>query len=191
MRRVAVFVCLCALSAPFSLLGDISAQARAQAKPAHKVKAQLLYRFTQYVVWPESAFENPDSPLKIGVVGNDKILDELEKNVSGKLIGEHPIEIVRGSMIDRDHDCHVVFVDKSKSDSTPKFIGSHRESAMLTVGDAADFTQVGGVIRLFEKDRKLRIEINVDAAERAQLKISSKLLSLAKIVHNGQAETAE
>ena len=188
-RVTAVVFASCALLLPLAYSPGASAQSRTQAKPVDEVKAAFVYQFALFVQWPESAFEASASPLKIGVVENGEVLSALQKIVSGKQIDGHPVEILQVDVREGTHDCHIVFVDETASGWLSSFIGEDGKSTVLTVGDSPEFTKMGGVIRLFEKGRKLGIEVNVDAADRAQLKISSKLLRLATIVHNGQAES--
>ena len=53
---------------------------------------------------------------------------------------------------------------------------------ILTLGETNGFCETGGVVQFVMRQRKVRFRINVTAAERAGLKISSRLLDLAEVV---------
>lgn len=150
---------------------------RAHAAAFDDVKVAFLLQFTNYVTWPEGSFEEKDSPLVICIEGNDDVYNGLREKVKGKKAGSHPIKVVR----EVSGACHIAFIDEANSESTREFIDKHGTEPILTVGANTSFTKDGGIIRLFIEDAKPRIEINVGAAEKADIKISSKLLKLAII----------
>ena len=166
-----------------------SVDARSEPLAASSVKAAFVYQFANFVEWPEASFENISSPLKIGVAGDDELLEALRKIVVGKKIGLRSVEIVANGVLDDDfHDCHILFNGANDQKSLAAYIKRQNGSAILAVSDSPSFTRDGGIIRLFDADKKIGIEINIDAAERAHLRISSKLLRLATVVHDVVAE---
>ncbi len=160
-----------------------AAQAPAsEAYPEYAVKAAYLLNFARYVQWPPEAFQRSDAPLVISVLGSDPfgpLLDEMGK----KKIDGRPIAVRRLSSMADYKPCHILFVTASaaaedKSDA----LKLTQRSPVLLVGDDAGFAERGGTINFVVADNKVHFEINRDAAKRGQLKISSKLLGLAKIV---------
>lgn len=172
-------------SIALAVLGAYGAMspAVAQSRTIDEVMAAFIYQFTNYVEWPETAFESETSPLYICVVGNETMYDHLSKLTQGKKFNERPIELRQFETVDEVESCHLLFVSAEALEESEALPAAH-ELITLTIGDSKTFTRKGGVIRLFESQSKVRIEINIDAARRGEFKISSKLLALAEIVHD-------
>lgn len=144
-----------------------------------QVRAGLLYNFAAFVEWP-SAAPSQLGPFVIGVVGADAVGDAL-REIEGRPIGGRPLEVRR---IKRDEDVrgsHLLYISDTVG-HWQRLLKDHEHASILTVGDHALFTQGGGVIRLYSEGTRLRFEVNVTRAQRAGLKISSRLLTLAKVV---------
>ena len=99
----------------------------------------------------------------------------------------HSIQVETSPDSEKASKCQIMFIDESMSRDAPDLIDDAENNAVLTVGDSSDFTKNGGMIRLYPQASKLRIEVNIDAAERANLKISSKLLGVATVVHDDRS----
>ncbi len=174
------------LSVVLTLALSPSAKAQRGAE-LNRLKAAFVFQFTNFVEWPDDAFEDDSSPFLIGIVGNDAVRDILAANVREKLVGGRKL-IVRSFSSSSDlSSCQMIFVDDSEARSTSDIVDRYMDTPILTISDSDSFTKVGGVIRLYREASKLRIEINIDAAERADLKISSKLLSLSRVVHDDES----
>ena len=171
------------LSLALSLILSSSATAQRGAE-LDRLKAAFIFQFTNFVEWPDDAFEDESSPFVIGIVGNDAVKNILEAAVRDKLIGGRKASVRSFSSTSDLSSCQIVFVDESEARRAPDIVDRYADQPILTIGDSDKFTKLGGVIRLYQEARKLRIEINIDAAERAKLKISSKLLSLSRVVHD-------
>lgn len=157
--------------------------ATAQVRTVEEVMAAFIYQFTNYVEWPETAFESESSPLFICVVGNESMYGHLSELTRGKQYNDRPIEVRQYDDVSEVRTCHLLFVGAEALEHSDEMPPAH-ELITLTIGDSKSFTRNGGVIRLFESQSKVRIEINIDAAKRGEFKISSKLLALAEIVHD-------
>src|SRR5262249_24585332 len=144
------------------------------------------YNFTLYTEWPSSAFPKADSPIIIAVVGEDPIGPELEAAVNGKTVRGRPIEVRRYARLSDVEPCHILYLPSSEAKHLPQILKKLPHASLLTVGENEDFTQSGGVIRFFVDENKIRFEVNTDAAHRAKLKLSSKLLALARIVRDSE-----
>ncbi len=176
------FAIISVVSLALTLALSSTATAQRGAK-INRLKAAFLYQFTNFVEWPDDAFEDEKAPFTICIVGNDELKDALETAVRSKFIaGRTPIVQSHSSSSDLS-SCQIVFVDESERRRASDIVDRYMDRPILTVGDSDDFTKVGGIIRLYQQGSKLRIEINIDAAKRAGLKISSKLLSLGRVVH--------
>jgi hypothetical protein len=144
-----------------------------------KVKSAFLLNFARYVEWPENAFAATNSPIVIGVLGQDPLGRHLEETVEGKTVEKHPVHVKRGRRISELNDCHVLFVCVSERDRLRATLAQLQGKPILTVSDMDGFATDGGMILLKKKQGLMRFEINREAAERGGLKISSKLLKLA------------
>jgi hypothetical protein len=147
----------------------------------YQVKAAFIYNFVQFVDWPASAFADDSSPLTIGVLGANPFGDALDHVVEGKTVNARTLAVRYFSRIEDVEKCQVLFVVSSDRDFLQTLHDKLKDQSVLTIGEADEFLPTGGIIRLYTEENKVRFEINVDAAEQAQLKISSKLLHLAKI----------
>jgi hypothetical protein len=151
----------------------------------YQVKAIFLFNFVQFVTWPAAAFPGPHAPITIGILGNDPFGPFLEEAVRGEVIDGRSLTIKRFQGIDEASDSQVLFVSKSEAGRLRQILAALRGTSILTVGETEAFARQGGIINFITVDNKVRYEINVGAARRANLDISSKLLRLAKIVGTG------
>lgn len=152
------------------------------------VKAAFIYQFTKFIVWPDASFESKKSPFVICVVGDDCIVASLRSTVSGKRINGRAYEVRHVKSVQEIPKCHVLLRATSKDDSDTTCVDRYGGAGILTICDFKGFTRSGGILRLYEGKHLLEMEINVDAAARAELAISSKLLSLVKVVHDEEKE---
>jgi hypothetical protein len=149
----------------------------------YAIKAAYLYQFGRYVQWPVEAFASKGAPLVIGVLGTDPFGNILEEIARSKRIGDRPIAVHRFASMAEYTPCNILFIPASVSpEQKAAAIQKARRSPVLIVGEEPDFAEHGGTVNFFLEENKIRFEINAEAANRNQLKISSKLLSLAKIV---------
>lgn len=155
---------------------------RAEALPEYKVKALFLFNFAKYVDWPDEAFPTPGSPIIIGLIGQDNFKDELNRAVEGKVVNGRPIVVKRVSTDPEMNGCHILFVSSSEKSRFEEILGKTRHGPVLTVGEQGQFLAKGGIINFTLKDEKIRLEIDLDSARQAGVRISSKLLSVAELV---------
>lgn len=147
----------------------------------YQVKAAFLFNFAEFTQWPDSAFAGSDGPFVVAVIGQNPFGQALEHTMEGKSIAGHPV-VVR--YIDSSGDvpgCHVLFVPASEDGRLDDIFKQVADRPILTVGESEKFPWAGGIIRFLIEDNKVRFEINPDAAAKASLHISSKLMCLARI----------
>jgi len=152
------------------------------------IKAGFIYNFAKFVEWPSAAFAQPDSPIVIGVLGTDPFGSVLDRLVQDKKIGQRGF-VVKRYKWGKDlkdlkdlRDCKILFVSASEKAHADEIIQLVKWLPILTVGETPGFAEHGGVIRFTVEDNRVRFEVNVDAAHQADLNISSRLLTLAKII---------
>lgn len=148
----------------------------------YQVKAAFLLRFLQFVEWPEQAFGQPDSPLRIGILGEDPFGVALDHIAANERVRNRPLLITRSAMVADLRTCHMIFVANSERDRLDEVAKELPAEAVLTISDIEGFAERGGTIRFYLADKKVRFEINPTVAQRQHLKVSAQLLSLGKIV---------
>jgi hypothetical protein len=153
-----------------------------QAIEEYKVKAAFLYNFAKFVEWPSQAFVTSTDPITVCVLGHNPFGNALEEVIHGKSIDGRSFEYRQVSDAESAGACQILFVASSEGKHFRAIHGNLKALGILTVGEAQGFTADGGVINFKLDDGRVRFEINIEAAEHEQLRISSKLLSLAQIV---------
>ncbi|MBI3000187.1 MAG: YfiR family protein [Deltaproteobacteria bacterium] len=148
----------------------------------YQIKAAFLYNFAKFVDWPSTAFRAGQNSLVICVVGEDPFGAALDEPIIGQSIGGRNLVVRRLKQIHRDETCHLAFISRSEKDKLGQLLSVIKGSPFLTVGDDGNFIDQGGMINLVVEDRKVRFEVNLEAVDRAGLKISPELLRLAKSV---------
>ena len=173
------------VAAAFGVWAVTSAGAQEPSQaPEYRIKAAFLYNFTLYTEWPAAAFEKADSPIVLAIAGDDPFGNELDAAVRGKTVRGRSIEVRRYGSADDLAPCHLLYLSNAEAKQLPQVLRRFPDAKPLTVAETEDFTRVGGVIRFFVDENKVRFEVNTDAAGRARLKISSKLLHLARVVRD-------
>lgn len=162
-----------------------------QAQPAvatkeYEVKAAFLFNFARFVEWPTNAFNSPQAPLVIGILGTDPFGAALNEIVRGEIVNGHPLIIQRYRNIEEVQTCHILFISSSEARRLEQIFKSLRGKNVLTVGESDGFAHSGGIIRFIADQNRIRFRVNLDAARAAELTISSKLLRAAEIVKPGQ-----
>lgn len=153
----------------------------AQGGLEYNVKAAFLLNFTKFVEWPAGAFADADSPLAICILGKDPFGHNLDEIIQGEIVNNRRLVVRRlEQQAPAPQMCQVVFIDSSDRDASKILRGLGR--GVLTVGDGENFIREGGMIGFLIDDRRVRFVINQAAADKAALKLSSRLLSVAKSV---------
>jgi hypothetical protein len=162
----------------------------AQSASIDEVKAAFVFNFTKFVQWPADAFPNATSPFVIGIVGGDAVSDSLQEIIRGKSVNGHQLQLRRVSATDDLAQLHELFISKSDNIRVSDVVARVSARAILTIGDAAGFCDSGGSIQIDVDDSQVRFEVNLDATQRSRLDVSSKLLTLAKVVHSARTPGA-
>lgn len=161
----------------FMSTSPVSAQG---AAPEYQVKAVFLFHLAQFVDWPPRAFPDPQSPLIIGVLGDDPFGPYLDETFRGEKVNNRSLQLQRYRRPADIRSCHVLFVSRSETDRLDQILAGLRGRSILTVSDQDNFINRGGMIGLVTERGKLRLRINLNAVRAANLTVSSKLLRLAE-----------
>jgi hypothetical protein len=158
------------------------APAFAQSVTDDRVKAAYIFNFAKFIEWPPQVFTAKESPMNFCVLGRSPVVDELDSSIGGKSVNGHTIMVKHLHGPDEIKDCHLIFLAASAGKQQQKLIEAAKGSAVLLVAETPGFARSGGTINFITESGRLLFEVNINAAESAHLKISSKLLALARIV---------
>jgi hypothetical protein len=198
--RIKVYILVVLALALFVMPGAARAH---QADSAHsreyQIKTAFLYNFIKFVDWPKEKIGNGNEPIIIGIIGEHPSEEALgtikSKKVKGKNIvvkqfesfeelkksgGNDKAELA--GKIEALTKCHLLFICSSEEEYLKEIINSVKDHSVLTVGEVKGFLEAGGIINFLMEEKKIRFEVNIDAARQAELEIRSKLLRLAKRV---------
>jgi hypothetical protein len=157
------------------------AQAKAPVEP--HVKAAFLYNFVKFVEW---SGDHAEGPVTVCVAGSPAVAESL-KTATQQRADERAIAVVQVSADAMPKACHVVYVADADEQVARRWLALLHGSTAFSVSDCERFATLGGIANFFVQDGRLRFAINVDAARRAGLRISSRMLALARIVRNDAA----
>jgi len=175
-RDVAIRLAVVALAS-----AAVHANAQESVTDEYQVKAAFLYNFAKFVEWP-SGTPARSSSIAICVLGQNPFGRVLEDTVSGKTVDGKMFVVRRVSDGKSAALCQILFVSSSERMRLASMLGDLRAGHVLTVGESDSFIEEGGIVNLKLESGKVQIQININAAEQAGVRISSKLLSLAQII---------
>ena len=154
----------------------------------HLIQAMILYNFAKFTEWPADAFKEPRAPLRMCVLGTDPLGAALN-SIHGKRIRSRVLVTNRIGKVKDAAQCHMLFISASERDRLDSILDAIAEQPILTVADMPRFARTGGIIALKVVDNRFRLEINTGVADKAGLKLSSKLLRLAETVRTQTAQS--
>jgi hypothetical protein len=149
-----------------------------------EVKAAFLFNFVKFVEWPGEGGGASVGPIVVGVLGRGPLGDALRGTLDGRDVGNRTLAVRRVSTDAEIAGCHVVFVAAREREEVAELAVRAAGPGRLTVGDGTGFLESGGIILLTLENARVRFVVNADAARRAGLEVSSKLLALATVVHD-------
>jgi len=150
-----------------------------------QVKAVWLLNIQKYVTWPEKTFASSNSAVVICVVGQHTFRGDLERIAEIKSLSSRPV-VIKDASPEADHiePWPVVFVSASEKRRVGEILAKVQKGHVLTVGESDNFIPAGGIMNLSVRDKRVRLQVSLRAAEAAGLKISSKLLQVADLVES-------
>lgn len=178
-----------------SLLVTVQARADSASSREYQVKAAFLYNFINFIDWPDENDENTDTdkknPIVIGILGKNPFGNAFEP-IKDKEVKDRKVTVKHFKNLEElkkiiesstaAQQCHLLYISSSEKENLKNILNLIKDKSILTVGDTENFLESGGIINFLMEDNKVCFEINKTAAERAKLKIRSKLLRLAKRV---------
>ena len=165
-----------------ALLSGVRAEAQAPMDES-QVKAMFVYNFLKFVEWPSESIRTKD-PFVVLIIGDGPTADATERFLESKTIGARPLVVRRVSWDQSLAGGRAAFVVERDAKKLHRVLDAAAAAGVLTIGEGESFTTRGGVIGLLVEDRKVRFDVDTSAAQKAGLRVSSKLLALTRVVHS-------
>ena len=172
-----------------ALVGLLAPSSQAQDDPVtleRRVKAAFIYKFAGYVEWPDSAFAASDAPITIGVLGDDAMAVELVQAAGGRAIDTHPVTVRRIRDVEGAAGLHVLFVSQAERGRLAALRNAPSQP-LLIITESDKALDQGSVVNFVISEGRVRFEVALDNAERRNLKLSARLLTVAQFVRMGGA----
>ena len=161
-----------------AMAGALPAGAADSPSLEYAVKANYLYKFGPFVDWPAEAFAGPAAPFSVCVAGEDPFGAALDEAIKGQTIQGRPVAVRRLTAVVGDNGCQVLYLGRSRTQTTADALRAVRTAPVLTVTDER-LGATGGIVHFVLRDGRVRFAINPTAAQLAGLTLSSKLLALS------------
>ena len=164
----------------------LSAPATAErvAEGPHEVKANMLYNIAKFIRWPEHSFDQTHGQLVISILGEDPLAEALAAMLSTRSVNGHPVFVRVVRRVQDAAGSQILYIASSESGRMNEVLRAVEGSGALTVADSTGFVAVGGMVDFSSENERVRFEINQARAERAGLRISAKVLALARVVED-------
>ncbi|MEP6789981.1 MAG: YfiR family protein [Ramlibacter sp.] len=143
------------------------------------VKAAFLHKFASFVEWPADSFARADSPLRIGILGDDQVWQDLSELARDRDRDGRPVIVTRLKAGDPLTGYHILYVRTSSAAKMVELL-PHVPEGVLTVADSDGAHPRGSVMSFFIEDGRVRFGISLEAATRQRLRMSSRLLAVAR-----------
>ena len=182
IKRTVAFLPRLLAAACLTVLAVAPASAQEESRElADKLRAAFLYNFAKFVEWPAAQRPGAGESIRICVLRDTPFATLLASTVAGKQVGEHALEILPMADASNMQRCHLAYFSTLSGDGLRIALNQLGGASVLTVHEHEQALS-GAVVRFYLDERRMRFEINRLAAEQAGLKLSAKLMGLAKVV---------
>lgn len=164
-------------------VGMALAMVGAQAASEYHVKAAILYNLMRMMEWPGEGVQTVGKPMRVCILGEDPFGDALDL-IRAKKVRNRPLEFIKNIALGQAENCELLFISRSEQDRLEEILEAVHALPLLTVSDQEGFAQAGGITNLMQEEKKIRVQLNPAAAERAKMTVSPTLLKLAKVVED-------
>lgn len=150
-----------------------------QTAPEHEIKAAFVFHFTKFVTWPAVP---ANQPFRVCVIADQTTTAALDRVMSGETILDRKTETIIPTSVEQARTCQVLFVGDGANGRGAALAAAVRSNAVLTVGDAPDFLERGGIIQFVVEQGRIRFDVHLTNASRARLSINARMLRVARQV---------
>jgi len=155
---------------------------RAQRVDEEQVKAAYVYNFAKFTEWPANAFMSANDPIRVCVLDDQPFHSQLMQIIRDKRIGDRVVLAVSVQNPEKARNCHILFINSTHNVEAARLFESLRGSSVLTVGETESFVDRGGTISFVTQDGQVHFQVNHRAATESGIRLSSRLLSVARKV---------
>jgi hypothetical protein len=148
----------------------------------YRIKAAFIYKFGGFVEWPHEAFESPDSPLTIGVIGPPDVMQAVQLTTASQRVNGRAVSVRKLAFGDPMSGLHILFITRSDAASLAGALAAARGRAVLTVTETEPPARLDSIINFVIVEDKVRFDIALPPADASGLKISARLLAVARRV---------
>jgi len=154
-----------------------------QGASEYHIKAAILYNLMRMVEWPGEGVQTMGKPIRVCILGEDPFGDAVDL-IREKKIRKRPLEFYKNIALGQVKNCELLFIAESEHQRLPEILHTVYNLPLLTVSDSEGFAQRGTIINLIKEEKKIQIELNLEAAQRANLILNPSLSKLAKTVQD-------
>jgi hypothetical protein len=148
----------------------------------YEIKAAYLYNFAKFIEWPATAFPQPNTPMRLCIFDDGAVELSVTQTLKQKVVSGHPVVVSHVVTAEEGRSCHILFITSTHNRQIELLLGQLSQTSVLTVGEVHGFIQKGGIINFVSENGHVRFEVNDKAADQGGLHISSRLLTVAKLV---------
>jgi hypothetical protein len=148
------------------------------------LKAAFTFNFAQFTTWPGDVLPS-SAELMACVLGDNSVFDALERTARTRQLAGHIVVVTQMTSVSSLGMCHLLYVSSVPQARVAAVLSAVRGQSVLTVSDADDFAERGGIAQIFVERGKMRFDLNYGVAKRVRLQMSSRLLVLAAHVFDG------
>ena len=178
-----LLICICLMVANAVQL----ATADTRVEEEDLLKAAFIYNFAKFTNWPEGTWKQQNTPLNLCTAGKDELVSKLE-HLAGKIIKQRPVTVMSLNDIQVPKNCHLLYIASSEKNRYKNILKSVHTEPVLTISELPRFARSGGMIEFNRKKDQTHFIINLDVAREVELVLSSRLLSLAEVINNEEAQ---
>lgn len=147
-----------------------------------QVKSAYIFKFGNYITWPENLFADGASPIIIGVIDDESLASELEKIAAGHQSGNRPVIIKKLNVKNLNMDVHILYVGNDANKLLTSYKNLHSGAPTLYITDALDGLSNGSIINFVHENNRVRFDVSLPAAEQNKIKLDASLLTVARQV---------
>lgn len=149
----------------------------------YRIKAAFLCKFGNYVEWPSTA--SPETPFGIGVLASSAVVEELSAIARGQTVNGRPIVVRKLERGESMEGLDMLFVARTHTARLGETLAALKDRPVLTVTESDPGVSVGSMVNFVVVDDKVKFDISLPAVERSKLRISARLLGVARTVAGG------
>jgi len=166
----------------------IAAQALRKPETPYEVRALFLFNFAKYTEWPSDAFADEKAPFVLGILGKDPFGKDIDI-IKGKTVRGRKLEVRHFTNVAEVSGCQLLFITPSQTNNLAQILKAMEKTSVLTIAEAEGFLQASGMINLITEQKSsgtqtVGFEINLLAAQKANLKLDTQLVKLAKQIRS-------